>query len=108
MASPPQDNVQLITSGPAFDATGLVHRVRVPANASPGQVFPTLVMVHGLQGNEDVTWIFARQAGPQWLIVSPRAPFPDSSGYSWYQFNTDPDGKTQVVRETFQTGESAL
>jgi phospholipase/carboxylesterase len=40
-------------------------------------------MVHGLYGNEDVTWVFARQAGPQWLIVSPRATFPAKDGYSW-------------------------
>jgi phospholipase/carboxylesterase len=69
-----------MTSGPAFEALGLVHRVRIPTGDGP---HPALVMVHGLQGDEDVTWFFARAAGPEWLIVSPRAPFPANQGYTW-------------------------
>ncbi len=72
--------VQLITSGPAFDALGLVHRVRLPEGQGP---HPTLLMVHGLNGTEDVTWVFARNAGPEWLIISPRAPFAGDNGYRW-------------------------
>lgn len=85
-------NVALVTEGSAFDALGLAHRVRVP-QGEQGERFPTLVMVHGFQGNEDVTWVFARTASQQWLIVSPRAPIeaPDG-GYSW---NTFHDGKTE-------------
>jgi phospholipase/carboxylesterase len=74
------DDIQLVKAGPAFDALGLVHRVRVPKGSGP---HPTLVMVHGLEGDEDVTWVFARTAGPEWLIASPRAPFAAKSGYSW-------------------------
>jgi phospholipase/carboxylesterase len=74
------DDIQLVDGGSAFDALGLVHRVHIPAGDGP---HPTLVMVHGLQGDEDVTWVFARTAGPEWLIVSPRAPFTAKGGYSW-------------------------
>src|SRR5215208_4263281 len=74
-------DAQLIDNGPAFETLGLVHRVRTPAGPGP---HPTLVMIHGLKGNEDVTWIFARSASPNWLIVAPRAPFAaGDSSYSW-------------------------
>jgi phospholipase/carboxylesterase len=103
-------NVVLVTEGSAFDALGLVHRVRVPQNAegaegAKGERFPTLVMVHGFQGNEDVTWVFARTAGPKWLIVSPRAPIAtEGGGYSWNTFHdgkTDPDSLWQA-RDTLR------
>src|SRR5690349_4385250 len=75
-----------ISSGPAFEKLGLLHRVRVPQGAGPR---PVLVMSHGFKGNEDVTWVFARAAGPEWLIVSPRAPFPCEDGYSWTEHCDD-------------------
>jgi phospholipase/carboxylesterase len=74
------DEPELVNGGPAFEALGLVHRVRLPDGEGP---HPVLVMVHGLNGNEDVTWVFARQAGPEWSIASPRAPFPGDGGYTW-------------------------
>ncbi len=96
-----KDNLaaQLVESGPALDALGLVHRVWVPAGPGP---HPTLVMVHGLQGTEDVTWIFARSAGPEWLIISPRAPFSVEAGYSWNSSND------YTRSESYQTGLKAL
>ncbi len=90
-----------ITSGPAFERLGLVHRVRVPQ--ADGR-HPTLVMLHGLEGTEDVTWIFARAAGPQWLIISPRAPIPARDGFSWNALNAD--GRTH--KESYKVGFDAL
>lgn len=94
----PQE-VQLITTGPAFDSLGLVHRVRVPAGSGP---HPTLLMLHGLNGTEDVTWVFARNAGPEWLIISPRAPFAGDNGYTWkvadsQSYNAGLDALTHFV-----------
>lgn len=88
------NNVQHITTGAAVETLGLIHRVRIPAGAADER-FPTLIMLHGYQGNEDVTWVFARSAGPRWLIVTPRAPLaaPDH-GFSWNSFSggkTDPE-----------------
>lgn len=94
-------DIEHVSSGPAFEKLGLVHRVRVPQGSGP---HPTLVMLHGLKGTEDVTWIFARAAGPEWLIVSPRAPIPAEDGYSWNEL--DEEGKTDQV--SFQTGLDAL
>lgn len=88
------DNIKLVKDGPVFDRLGLIHRVRQP-KSDAGAPFPTLVMLHGFQGNEDVTWVFSRSAGPGWLIVAPRAPLrADDLGYTWHHFNagkTDPD-----------------
>jgi phospholipase/carboxylesterase len=84
-------NVQHVTSGSAFETLGLVHRVKIP-EGKPEQRHPTLVMIHGFQGNEDVTWIFGRAVPLEWLIITPRAPFKSpESGYSWNNF---PDGRT--------------
>jgi phospholipase/carboxylesterase len=95
---------QLVTDGPAFRTLRLVHRLRPPRDEAraPGP-FPALVLVHGHQGTEDVPWIFARGADPNWLIVSPRAPSPASSGFTWYNFQgEDPEP------ESFHAGLAAL
>ena len=94
-------SIDHVTSGPAYEKLGLVHRVHVPPGDGP---FPTLVMLHGLSGTEDVTWIFARAAGPEWLIISPRAPHPTKDGYSWNAL--DEEGKTD--KTDLQIGLDAL
>lgn len=71
----------LIDNGSAYEATGLVHRVQQPAGAGP---YPTVVMIHGRLGNEDVMWIFARTLPPDWLVLSVRAIEPEGDGYSWH------------------------
>jgi phospholipase/carboxylesterase len=69
------------------DTLPLVHRVRQPAPRPDNTPHPTLIMIHGFEGNEDVTWIFSRAADPDWLIVTPRAPLRSQSGYTWYGFD---------------------
>jgi phospholipase/carboxylesterase len=72
----------LVTDGPTLDATGLIHRVRQPAASGP---HPTVVMIHGRSGDEDVMWIFASTVPDDWLIVAPRAIRNDpNGGYSWH------------------------
>jgi phospholipase/carboxylesterase len=93
--------VQHITSGPAVERLGLPHRVRIPQGEGP---HPILVMVHGLDGTEDVTWVFARTAGPEWLIVSPRAPFTATTGYRWSDLKPDGSG----TPDSFKAGIDAL
>src|SRR5579859_5532076 len=95
--------VEHVTAGAAFKTLGLVHRVRLPA-ANGQERHPTLVMVHGLDGNEDVTWIFARSAGPQWAIISPRAPFASPTGYRWSEL----DERGKIAPASFQKGLQAL
>ena len=73
----------LITTGTAYEATRLVHRVRRPQGDEP---HPTVVMLQGRAGNEDVMWVFARAVPANWLLVAPRAIYddPDEGGYSWH------------------------
>jgi phospholipase/carboxylesterase len=82
----------VIAEGAAFERLGLVHRLRVPSS-SPAP-HPTIVMVHGFLGNENVTWIFERAAALDWLLISMRAPMGTPvNGFRWYDVNAqgDPD-----------------
>lgn len=72
---------QLVTEGPAFGATGLVHRVLQPSTAEPRAA---VVMLHGRFGNEDVMWLFAQTVPADWLILAPRGLHEDGEGYSWH------------------------
>lgn len=69
-----------IESGPEFKTLGLVHRVLTPEGPGP---FPTVVMIHGRKGTEDVMWIFARTIPKEWQIISIRAIYEEEDGYSW-------------------------
>ena len=72
---------RLVDAGEALTRAGLAHRVAVPAGSGP---HPTVVMLHGRAGNEDVMWIFARALPEGWLLVAPRAIKKDpAGGYSW-------------------------
>jgi phospholipase/carboxylesterase len=72
---------RLVDKGPALERAGLVHRVLQPRGQGP---HPTVVMLHGRSGNEDVMWIFRRAAPADWLLVAPRAIKEDpQGGYSW-------------------------
>ena len=82
----------LITTGDAFEATGLGHRIWQPEGEGP---FQTAVLVHGRLGNEDVMWIFARILPPDWQIISIRAIFAEGEGYSWHP----PLGRFPILAE---------
>lgn len=70
-----------IRSGPELLATGLAHNVLQPDAPGP---YPTVVMLHGRLGNEEVMWIFRRTIPRDWLVIAPRATMRDpAGGYSW-------------------------
>jgi phospholipase/carboxylesterase len=77
---------QLVEYGRAAYLTGLAHRVRQPEKAGP---HPTVVMLHGRHGTEDVTWVFAPALPADWLLIAPRGIEEepekpgDTAGYSW-------------------------
>jgi phospholipase/carboxylesterase len=72
---------QLIENGAAAERAGLAHRVAPVEGEGP---HPTVVMIHGRSGNEDVMWVFARALPADWLLVAPRAIKEDpDGGYSW-------------------------
>lgn len=84
---------------------GIPHRIRIPAGSGP---HPALIMLHGYKGAETVTWIFARAAGPEWLIASPRAPFAAGAspedGYTWWLL----DEVEHITPDSYQAGLEAL
>lgn len=70
-----------IRSGPELLVTGLPHNVLQPDAPGP---YPTVVMLHGRLGNEEVMWVFRRTVPQGWLAVAPRATLRDpAGGYSW-------------------------
>lgn len=76
----------LVETGPA--AAIFPHRLAQPATPGP---HPTLVMVHGHRGNEEVMWVFSRVVPDDWLLVAPRAPVQDESeSYSWLEKRPPP------------------
>jgi phospholipase/carboxylesterase len=82
------ETVSLVNNGDAYQTLGLVHRVRPATLSHPPH--PTLILSHGLYGNEDVTWVFARAATRAWLITTPRAPLSTGNGgHAWYQFDPE-------------------
>lgn len=71
----------LVNAGDAFSRAGLVHRVRAPTTPAP---HPAVIMLHGLAGDENAMWIFARTLPADWLLISPRAILPDAQrGFTW-------------------------
>lgn len=65
----------------------LPHRVLQPNKPGP---HPTVVMIHGHLGSEDVMWIFRQTLPQDWLVVAPRAIVAEGDGrYSWHPRQQD-------------------
>ena len=65
----------------------LPHRVLKPDAPGP---HPTVVMIHGYLGSEDVMWIFSQTLPQDWLVVAPRAIVDEGDGrYSWHPRQQD-------------------
>lgn len=73
---------QWVTTGPALAALGLVHRVQRPISRGP---YPTVVLLHGRSGDENVMWLLDRALPTGCLLIAPRAIVPDpAGGYAWH------------------------
>jgi phospholipase/carboxylesterase len=93
---------KLIDQGPLLQSSGLVHRVLKPSGKGP---HPTLVMLHGRTGNEDVMWLFEHVSPGDWLKITPRGIVADPrGGYSWLQ----QEYGTWPSLEAFETAVTAL
>ena len=72
---------KLITNVQVIQQAGLIHRVQRPEGDGS---FPTVVMLHGRAGTEDVMWVFANTIPKEWLVVSPRGIRSDpDGGFDW-------------------------
>lgn len=48
------------------------------------QIQSIILLIHGYTGDENSMWLFGREALPNTLLISPRAPYPSAlGGYSW-------------------------
>ena len=74
---------RLVTHGAGVAASGLIHRVLEPEGFGP---FPTILMLHGWKGDEDVMWVFQNRLPKGWLLVAPRAILSDpEGGFTWFE-----------------------
>jgi phospholipase/carboxylesterase len=69
-----------------FENAGILHLVHIPTTPPP---HPTIILLQGRKGNEEVMWVFAKTLPPNCLIVAPRAIAPEDDGFSWYPFKPD-------------------
>lgn len=58
--------------------------LRIRESAGPAARSRLLLLIHGLTGDENSMWVFARNLSHDYWMVAPRAPYPaEPTGYSW-------------------------
>lgn len=68
-------------------------RVRMPSQ-TPARL---LLMLHGWTGDENSTWVFARNFPTDYLILAPRGLHPAAQGgFSWRPFRSDSFGRPSL------------
>ena len=86
---PDQNNTSLIT----FNDWTL--RVRKSTDPSPG----LMLLIHGLTGDENSMWVFARNLSSSYWMISPRAPHASQmpqGGYSWRPPNSETEDRPRL------------
>lgn len=75
------------------------------ASSQPARL---LLLIHGLTGDEDSMWVFARNLPSSYWMVAPRAPYSaEPSGYSWRElFDSSQFGRPTI--EQLRPGAEAL
>ncbi|NWF65135.1 MAG: hypothetical protein HXY38_12615 [Chloroflexi bacterium] len=72
--------MQTQTKTERIDFNGWTMRIRPAVSDTPR----LLLMIHGLTGDENSMWVFARRFPAEYWIVAPRAPHPaNPQGFSW-------------------------
>jgi len=72
-----------------MEEEGWTVRVQSPQDENLSQNPPrTILLIHGLKGDETVMWIFARNLPKNYWMFAPRAPVQvESGGYTWLQYH---------------------
>jgi phospholipase/carboxylesterase len=74
---------------------GWTLRVHETTNASPR----LMLLIHGLTGDENSMWVFARNLSPDYWMVAPRAPYltqMTQGGYSWAPTADDAEERSSL------------
>lgn len=72
--------MQTQTTTETIEFNGWTLRIRPAETVNPR----LLVMIHGLTGDENSMWVFARKFPADYWIMAPRAPYPaNPQGFSW-------------------------
>lgn len=70
-------------------------RVRESTSASPR----LMLLIHGITGDENVMWVFARNLSVDYWMVAPRAPYASQrqeGGYSWRPVSDDAEAHSRL------------
>jgi len=84
---------------------GWTLRVRESTSASPC----LMLLIHGLTGDENSMWVFARNLSAEYWMVAPRAPYAsqmEQGGYSWR--SSVGDVEDHIRREQLRDSVEAL
>ena len=72
--------MQTQTTNETIEFNGWTMRIRPAQTENPR----LLVMIHGLTGDENSMWVFARRFSADYWIIAPRAPYrANPQGFSW-------------------------
>ena len=72
--------MQTQTTTETIEFNGWTMRIRPAETENPR----LLVMIHGLTGDENSMWVFARRFSADYWVIAPRAPYPaNPQGFSW-------------------------
>jgi len=78
--------VQIVPDIELIQFEGWTIRVKNSTHPNPR----LLLMIHGLTGDENSMWVFARDLPTHYWIIAPRAPYPTQPfGYSWRSKQVD-------------------
>jgi len=78
--------VQIVLDTELIQFEGWTIRVKKSTHPAPR----LLLMIHGLTGDENSMWVFARDLPSHYWIIAPRAPYPAQPfGYSWRSKQVD-------------------
>lgn len=70
--------------------------IRISQPSSNGN-HPVIIMLHGLTGDENSMWIFARHLQSRYIIIAPRGIHPTSrGGYDWHNYQPGPVPQVNV------------
>lgn len=84
--------MQIATDTEIVEIEGRTLRIRKTTHSTPR----LLLLIHGLSGDENSMWVFARDLPAHYWMVAPRAPYTaEIGGYSWRPHETSETSRSR-------------